>query len=108
MSKIMSRSLLFLFALLIMGCAKRGSITGGFKDTLAPILNESVPKNFKTNFTGNEIKLYFNEYIKLKDINKQLIVSPPMNTAPVVSPTNASKYISIKLKIPYSPTLHTV
>lgn len=103
MSKIMSRSLLFLFALLIMGCAKRGSITGGFKDTLAPILNESVPKNFKTNFTGNEIKLYFNEYIKLKDINKQLIVSPPMNTAPVVSPTNASKYISIKLKDTLQP-----
>lgn len=103
MLKIMSRALLFLFALLILGCAKRGTITGGFKDTLAPILNESVPKNYKTNFTGNEIKLYFDEYVKLKDINKQLIVSPPMNTAPVVSPTNASKYISIKLKDTLQP-----
>ena len=103
MSKIMSRYLLFVFALLIIGCAKRGNITGGFIDTLAPILKESVPKNFKTNFTGNEIKLYFDEYIKMKDVNKQLIVSPPMNTAPVVSPTNASKFISIKIKDTLQP-----
>ncbi len=103
MSKITSRYLLILLAILIIGCAKRGNITGGFKDTLAPILNESVPKNFKTNFTGNEIKLYFNEYIKIKDVNKQLIVSPPMNTAPVITPTVASKYISIKIKDTLQP-----
>lgn len=103
MSKIMSRYILILFALLIIGCAKRGNITGGFQDTLAPVLRESVPENFKTNFTGNEIKLYFDEYVKLKDVNKQLIVSPPMNTAPVISPTNASKYISIKIKDTLQP-----
>jgi uncharacterized protein (DUF2141 family) len=103
MSKITSRYLLILLAILIIGCAKRGNITGGFKDTLAPVLRESVPKNFKTNFTGNEIKLYFDEYVKLKDINKQLIVSPPMNTAPVITPTNASKYISIKIKDTLQP-----
>lgn len=103
MSKIMPRYILILFALLIISCAKRGNITGGFQDTLAPVLRESVPKNFKTNFTGNEIKLYFDEYVKLKDVNKQLIVSPPMNTAPVISPTSASKYISIKIKDTLQP-----
>ncbi len=103
MLKIASRYLLVLLAILLIGCAKRGNITGGLKDTLAPILRESVPKNYKTNFTGNEIKLYFDEYVKLKDVNKQLIVSPPMNTAPVISPTNASKYISIKIKDTLQP-----
>lgn len=103
MSKMMSRYLLFVFALLIIGCAKRGNITGGLKDTLAPVLIESVPKNFKTNFTGNEIKLYFDEYVKLKDVNKQLIVSPPMNTAPSITPTNASTSISIKIKDTLQP-----
>lgn len=103
MLKIASRYLLVLLAILLIACAKRGNITGGLKDTLAPILRESVPKNFKTNFTGNEIKLYFDEYVKLKDVNKQLIVSPPMNTAPVISPTNASKYISIKIKDTLQP-----
>lgn len=103
MSKIISRFTLFLLALFIVSCAKRGNISGGFQDTLAPVLRESVPKNFKTNFTGNEIKLYFDEYVKLKDVNKQLIVSPPMNTAPVISPTTASKYISVKIKDTLQP-----
>lgn len=103
MSKSTPRYFLLLFAILIIGCAKRGNITGGLKDTLAPVLRESVPENYKTNFTGNEIKLYFDEYIKLKDVNKQLIVSPPMNTAPVISPTNASKFVSIKIKDTLQP-----
>ena len=103
MSKIMSRFILLIAALFIVSCAKRGNITGGLKDTLAPVLRESVPANMKTNFTGNEIKLYFDEYVKLKDINKQLIVSPPMNTAPIISPTTPSKFISIKLKDTLQP-----
>jgi Bacterial Ig-like domain len=83
---------------LITSCAKRGSIDGGRKDTLAPVLRVSFPKNFSTNFKEKMIKLTFDEYVKLKDINKQLIVSPPMKYAPDISPTSASKYISIKIK----------
>lgn len=81
----------------LVGCAKRGSITGGAKDTLAPVLVGSFPKNFATNFKGNEIKLVFNEYVKLKNVTKQLIVSPPMKKAPTILPYSASKTISIKL-----------
>ncbi len=85
-------------ALLLTGCAKRGTITGGLKDTLSPVLRNSLPKNFATDFKGNTIRLTFDEYIKLKDINKQLIVSPPMNKAPEVTPSTASKYLNIKIK----------
>lgn len=95
--------IVFLFTLILISCAKRGTITGGFKDTLAPILKSSLPKNFSTNFKGNEIKLTFDEYIKLKDLNKQLIVSPPMKSAPLILPTNASKYISIKINDTLQP-----
>jgi hypothetical protein len=63
-----------LLLLLSFGCAKRGSITGGDKDTLAPVLMSSLPKNFSTNFIGKEIKLVFDEYVKLKNANKQLII----------------------------------
>ena len=73
-----------LLLLVVIGCAKRGTITGGLKDTIAPVLIQSVPKNFSTDFKGNEIKLVFDELIKLKDVNKQLIVSPPMKNAPQV------------------------
>lgn len=89
--------ILFLL-LLITGCAKRGTIDGGLKDTLAPVLKMSFPKNFSTNFAGKTIKLTFDEYVKLKDVNKQLIVSPPMKYTPDISPTTASKYIDIKIK----------
>ena len=82
----------------MLGCAKRGSITGGLKDTIAPILKMSIPKNFSTDFEGNEINLTFDEYIKMKNINKQLIISPPMSTPPEITPQSASKYIKIKIK----------
>lgn len=95
----------FLLLLVTIGCAKRGSITGGLKDTIAPVLKVSFPKNFSTNFKGNEIKLTFDEYIKLKNINKQLIISPPMKYEPSILPTTASKYITIKIKDTLQPNM---
>ena len=89
--------ILVLLVLLTVSCAKRGSITGGLKDTLAPVLKVSFPKNFSTDFKGNEIKLTFDEYIKLKDLNKQLIISPPMKYEPLITPTSVSKFITIKI-----------
>lgn len=86
-----------LITLIVSSCAKRGSITGGLKDTIAPVLKMSFPKNYATDFKGKTIKLTFDEYIKLKDINKQLIVSPPMNKAPQILPLTASKYININI-----------
>lgn len=85
------------------GCAKRGSITGGLKDTLAPVLVSSSPKNLSTDFKGNEITLYFDEYVKLKNINKQLIISPPMKHEPLITPTNVSKFIKIQIKDTLQP-----
>lgn len=86
-----------LFLLISIGCAKRGSITGGLKDTLAPVLKMSSPKNFNTNFKGRAIKLVFDENIKLQNINKQLVISPPMKYEPIISPQTASKFINIKI-----------
>ena len=97
MFKMYCKSICLAFVILLVGCAKRGTITGGLKDTIAPVLKSSAPKNYSTNFTGKTIKLTFDEYIKLKNINKQLIVSPPMVKAPEVLPTTASKYITIKI-----------
>lgn len=95
-----SRYILFIvfFSILVTGCAKRGTITGGTKDTIPPRIVNSLPKNFSTDFKGDLIKINFNEYIKIKDINKQLIISPPMKNAPIIVPMgNASKFITIKI-----------
>ena len=63
---------IILLSLSLASCAKRGTITGGLKDTIAPTLKMSFPKNFSTNFKGDDIKLVFDENIKLKNLNKQL------------------------------------
>ena len=81
----------------MMSCAKRGNITGGLKDTLGPVLRSSSPKNFSTDFKADEIILTFDEYVKLKNANKQLIISPPMKNQPIITPSNASKFINIKI-----------
>ena len=87
-----------LFILLIVSCAKRGTIDGGPKDTIAPVLKVSFPLNYTTSFKGNTIKFTFDEYVKLKDINNQLVISPPMKNFPDITPTSASKTITIKIK----------
>lgn len=97
-NKIMRILFLLLISVLFTSCAKRGYITGGMKDSIAPVLKLSEPKNFSTNFKGNVIKLQFDEYVKLKDVNKQLIISPPMKTQPIISPMAASKEIKITIK----------
>lgn len=89
--------------LIITGCAKRGSISGGIKDTIAPVLKVSIPKNFSTDFDGQSIKLTFDEYVKLKNINKQLIISPPVAKKPQILPLTASKTVSINFLEPLEP-----
>ncbi|WP_400076279.1 Ig-like domain-containing protein [Winogradskyella sp. R77965] len=86
-------------AIIVASCANRGNPNGGEKDIEPPVITQSIPENFSTNFKGDEIRIYFNELVKVKDLRKQLIVSPPMDIDPVVTPMSvASNYISIKIK----------
>lgn len=57
-------TLLFLLRQVI-SCAKRGTIDGGVKDTIVPVLKISFP-NYSTNFKKYIVKLTFDEYVKLK------------------------------------------
>lgn len=91
-------SLVFI-AITIVSCANRGTPTGGEKDEDPPVILKAIPENFSTNFKGDEIRIYFDEYVKIKDLRKQLIISPPMDTEPTITPLgSASKFISIKIK----------
>lgn len=91
--------LLFLsVVLLLASCAKRGSITGGDKDVTPPKIVSSHPKNFSTHFNEKEIKITFDEYVKIKDLQKNLIVSPPMKNPITVLPQGGvSKNLIIKI-----------
>lgn len=92
--------LAFVFSIIyaIISCANRGTPQGGPKDEEPPTIVKSLPENYSTNFDKDEIRIYFDEYVKLKDINKQLIISPPMKTQPEITPLgSASKYITVKI-----------
>ncbi len=103
MQKKYCNYLMILMVFFLIGCAKRGSITGGKKDTIPPVMTSSLPKTLSTNFNGKEIKLTFDEYVKLKDVSKQLIISPPMKLQPEILPATASKTITIKIKDTLQP-----
>ena len=90
--------LLLTFSLLLTNCAKRGRPTGGLKDSIAPILVSANPNNKSINFKAKKIKIYFDEYIKLKNVNKQLVISPPQKNNPIITPVGtASKFIAIEI-----------
>lgn len=89
---------LLTFLLFIFGCARIASPDGGPKDELAPLMVTAIPPYESTNFSKKDIKIYFNEFIKLKDLNKQLVVSPPLKSPPLITPQGTpSKFIKIKI-----------
>ncbi|MCJ1808531.1 Ig-like domain-containing protein [Flavobacterium covae] len=90
--------LLLFFALTLINCAKRGSITGGDKDITPPKMISSYPKNFSTDFKEKNIRITFDEYIKINDLQKNLIISPTLKNQPNIQPQGGvSRQITIKL-----------
>lgn len=105
MRKIVSNLILVIAIILtISNCANRGRPSGGLKDTTPPKITKSEPENQSVNFQGNEIKIQFDEYIKIKNLQRQLIISPPLDPMPEVTPLgNASKYIKIRINDTLQP-----
>ncbi len=90
---------LIITALLLFSCARVGSPVGGERDTIAPRVIGSnidtprvnVPRNLK------ELRISFDEYITLKDANKNLIISPPIRKIKRILPSSlATKEIVIQ------------
>ena len=82
--------------LILLGCANRGTPTGGEIDTEPPVVLKSSPENFTTNFEAEEIEIIFNEYIRLNNTQKELIISPPIEPQPLIMPMgSASKVLTI-------------
>ncbi|MEO5966942.1 MAG: Ig-like domain-containing protein, partial [Ferruginibacter sp.] len=88
--------LFYLLTTISSGCAQIGSISGGDKDTLAPVLLKASPPQNTVNFKGNQIQFTFDEYIDVKDVGTNVIVSPYQNTNPII--TFNRKTINIKFR----------
>lgn len=73
---LLRKTSLYIFLLFISGCASISPPEGGEKDIKSPELVSSSPANRQLNVTGKTITLRFNEEVRLKDFNRQLIISP--------------------------------
>jgi uncharacterized protein (DUF2141 family) len=97
--KLIYRLLFLTIVLLfISNCAKTGRPEGGPKDLDAPLFVTSNPPYKTINFDRKEIELNFNEFIKLKNLQKQLVVSPPLKTPLLVTPQGtATKFLKLNI-----------
>ncbi|UKB79982.1 Ig-like domain-containing protein [Chryseobacterium sp. MEBOG07] len=91
--------LLFVICFLVHSCARVGSPVGGPKDTLAPKFLSANIDTTRINVKKDihELRLDFDEYVTLKDINKNLIISPPIKNITRILPSNiANKFVLIQ------------
>jgi hypothetical protein len=95
-------SFLLLFAL--SGCAKIGSPTGGPKDITPPKVLESIPENKATQVSSKEIEITFDEFIVLKNLNEEFIISPPLKEKPVTRMRNKTLVIDLNNELKDSTT----
>ncbi|HRD40548.1 MAG TPA: Ig-like domain-containing protein, partial [Bacteroidia bacterium] len=71
-------------ALLMWRCAQVAPLTGGQRDSQAPKLLNAIPQNISLNFKAKFIELTFDEYIQVKDIANQLVITPQLKNQPEV------------------------
>lgn len=69
-------SALLLGTYLLSNCANIKPPTGGPRDTIPPMLVKSIPENKSLNFQGNSVKMTYDEYLKIQNLQKQLIITP--------------------------------
>lgn len=73
---------LILVGWIITKCANPVSPSGGPKDLAPPQVVKAHPPNFTTNFSNRKIVISFNEFVKLKQPNQQVVISPPVKEKP--------------------------
>ena len=91
--------LLLIFSFLVHSCARVGSPVGGSKDTLAPKFLSSNIDTTRVNVRRDikELRIDFDEYITLKDVSKNLNISPPIENITRILPSNiANKFLVIQ------------
>ncbi|WBL22111.1 Ig-like domain-containing protein [Zunongwangia sp. HRR-M8] len=75
----------------VVRCAKKGMPEGGPIDEEPPRFIRANPENYTTNFKAEEIRILFNEYIKLENPQQQIIISPPMDPKPNILPLGQAR-----------------
>lgn len=93
----------------LLACAAPQVPSGGPKDTTPPrIVDEESTPNRQTRFQEKQVVVTFDEWVQLKDVYAQLIVSPPMPKEPDIKLKAKSVVIALpdSLRPETTYTLH--
>ncbi|RZL16860.1 MAG: hypothetical protein EOO89_10840 [Pedobacter sp.] len=97
-----SKLFLLILFFLLSGCASITPPSGGPKDEIAPKLISVTPADKSLNYSGQTILLKFDEEVELKDLQKELIITPYTDNTYT---TKVSKNtIELKFGKPLNPT----
>jgi len=88
-------SLYSLIIWLLSSCAQPLAPTGGPKDTTPPKTVKYIPDSAALHFKAKQIRILFNEFIQLKNVSSQLVISPPLKHAPDVKVRGKELFISL-------------
>ncbi|MCF8239009.1 MAG: Ig-like domain-containing protein [Saprospiraceae bacterium] len=93
---------LFVLLLCLSSCARVLPPEGGEKDTTPPILQKKLSTlDRQTDFRPTIIRLVFDEWIQLKDVLKEVVISPPVKNNPVVTAEGKSAVVTFNKDEPW-------
>ncbi|MBN2212725.1 MAG: Ig-like domain-containing protein [Bacteroidales bacterium] len=72
------------FAVCFTDCAKVGTPMGGPQDKIPPQIVSSEPANYKSNFSDDRLEITFDEFVTIRNLSSELIVSPPLKERPTM------------------------
>ena len=94
----------FISTILLLQCASIQSPSGGKKDTNPPTVLNSIPKQAETKVKPSMIEIQFDEFFVLKNLANELLISPPLNEAPIISQKGKSLFIELQEELNHNST----
>ena len=82
--------------MLIGACANIVTPSGGPVDKTPPKVLKTIPENNSKNFTGKNIRIQLDKFIKLTDVGNQLLITPFMKDLPEVKIRRKSVLVEFK------------
>ncbi len=82
-------------ALISVQCANPVAPTGGPRDTTPPVIIQAVPENETVNFHAENIRIWFDEFVVLRELHQQFLSSPPFAKMPDITIRGKSLQINI-------------
>lgn len=78
MNKIFIKAIISIIIInFLYSCAQVGTITGGDKDSIPPIVIKTYPIEYGINYEKNKVYISFNEFVQFKELESKFFMSPP-------------------------------